>query len=621
MKKILVSAILGVAALAASAQDYTTVTLKASGTLATVLQENNATNAEYLKVICAQGVYMNQTDFDAIRGNLRNTLKGLDLSETQITYYETRNAFPDSGLQAMYYLETVVLPDNLIAIGQYGFNLCYSLKSINLPNSILYFRPYSFQACGSLQIDKLPDSLREINDNAFYSEAKTLFSNAGFSCTPESSMIGLTASELPAGVTKIGNNAFNGTGVTFSELPEGLTKLGTRAFRNTNVTFSSFPSSLSVDSIGDAAFVNCLGITEFTIPDKMTSIPNQTFYWDKAVTTPRTFYCNQTTPPKAAYDTSGFTGAFGNSNNFSYVTMYVPLEAVSKYESQSPVTPYSTMNITGMLYLVGNMTENDATPDGYGNPSYMFTKSMEEVEGTETPVYTLNVASVSSKDKFYLQSVSQIYSWDMSKDGEGLVEGNDDTYFLTDDNTDEMYLAGSYLNVTFTYIPGSGLFYYTGTPANSDFVITPGNDQTNQSGELNKDDYDIVMTTPYDGVIVFIYVPSDYNQDIAYYEVSSDGIAPAAIQTAKVTDGYFTVPLSVGTAGEISIYKSDDSTEQPAATFTYKVVSGIPTGVETIDEFGSAAEYFTLQGTKVANPAPGNIYIKIANGKVSKILM
>lgn len=619
MKKILVSAILGVAALAACAQEYTTVTLETSGTLATVLQANNATNAEYLKVICTEGVQMVDADFAAIRSNLRNTLKGLDLSETSI--YAYGSSTPTNALIYMYNLETVILPEGLTAVGQYTFFICYNLRTIKLPSTLLYIRLSAFQGCESLQLDKLPEGLLEINDNAFFSQAGTTISNSGFSYTPKSSMTGLTASELPAGITVIGENAFNGTGVTFSEFPEGLKTLGNTAFRNTNVTFSSFPASLFAEggSLGNSVFVNCLGITEFTIPDEMTTIPSRTFYWDKSVTKPRTFYCTQTKVPSATYDPSGTNGTFGNSDDFSNVTMYVPLEAVSAYESQSPVTPYSTMNITGMLYLVGNMTENDATPSGYGNPSYMFTKSMEEVDDTETAVYTLNVASVSDEDKFYLQSVSQIYSMNMNTDQNGLVMGNKN-YTLTAGNTDQMSLDGSYLNVTFTFIPASGLFYYTGTQVKNDFVITPGNDQTNQSGELNSEDYDIVMTTPYDGVIVFIYVPSDYTQDVAYYEVSSNGIAPAAIQTAKVTDGYFTVPLSVGTSGDINIYESDNSTE-PAATFTYKVVSGIPTGVETIDEFGTAAEYFTLQGTKVANPAPGNIYIKIANGKVSKILM
>lgn len=621
MKKLLISTILGLAAFTAGAQDYITVTLEADGTLAIVLTDNNATTAEYLKVVCADGVYMNQDDFAAIRGNLRNTLKGLDLSETSIRYYETIGSVPESGLQAMYYLETVVLPEGLIAIGQYSFNLCYSLKNINLPNTIKYFRPYSFQACESLQIDKLPDSLLEINDNAFYSLPGTTFSNAGFSYTPKSSITGLTASELPSGVTVIGNDAFNGTGVSFSELPEGLKTLGTRAFRNTNVTFTSFPESLFEEggSLGTAAFVNCLGITEFTIPDAMTSIPNQTFYWDKTVTTPRTFYCTQTTPPTAAYDTQGYTGAFGNSSDFSHVTMFVPLDAVDKYQSSDPVTPYSTMNITGLLYLVGDLTTNDDTPDGYPNPSYRFVKSTQEVDGTVTDVYTLNVASVTSEDTFYLQSVGQTYSMNMTNDATGL-EPDNDNYTLEAGNETEMKLNGSYLNVTFTYIPASGAFYYTGTPIADKFVITPGNDQTNQSGELNKDDCDIVITTRNTGALLYIYVPDDYEGNYGYYEITVGEVAEAAIKSAPITDGYFTVPVTVGTTGTINVYDSAESTE-PAATFTYKVVEGVPTAVEILPAHEGEAVYYNLQGVKVSEPVHGNVYIKVVNGKSMKVFI
>ena len=46
------------------------------------------------------------------------------------------------------------------------------------------------------------------------------------------------------------------------------------------------------------------------------------------------------------------------------------------------------------------------------------------------------------------------------------------------------------------------------------------------------------------------------------------------------------------------------------------------TGVEILDASDDAeASYFTLQGVRVAKPEAGKIYIRVAGGKASKIMM
>lgn len=55
-------------------------------------------------------------------------------------------------------------------------------------------------------------------------------------------------------------------------------------------------------------------------------------------------------------------------------------------------------------------------------------------------------------------------------------------------------------------------------------------------------------------------------------------------------------------------------------SYTYDVQNDVTTGVENIEvENGAAAEYFNLQGVRVANPEAGHVYIRVAGGKAVKV--
>ena len=55
-------------------------------------------------------------------------------------------------------------------------------------------------------------------------------------------------------------------------------------------------------------------------------------------------------------------------------------------------------------------------------------------------------------------------------------------------------------------------------------------------------------------------------------------------------------------------------------TVTYKITEANTDGVEAIEAAEAEAEYYTLQGVKVANPTEG-IYVKVANGKATKVVL
>mgnify|MGYP002521520222 CR=1 FL=1 len=83
------------------------------------------------------------------------------------------------------------------------------------------------------------------------------------------------------GVTRIGNNAFDGcnnVSLASVTLPASVTEIGRYAFNNcTNLATVTFASGSQLTSIGLYAFLNS-GLTSITIPASVTSIGMQAFY-------------------------------------------------------------------------------------------------------------------------------------------------------------------------------------------------------------------------------------------------------------------------------------------------------------------------------------------------------
>ena len=214
-------------------------------------------------------------------------------------------------------LKKVVLPEGLRLISGNAFRGCTALTTVVIPESVVNIGAWAFYQCSNIQIDKLPDSLE-----------------------------------------KIGDNAFNETPVSFSYLPESCRQIGTLAFRNTNVSFTKLPDAMDEETsitnrtndnkyFAASVFVNCDGITFFTIPQFMgkVGIPDRTFY-PKTADLARTFICDIATPPTVtAGSGSSYKGSFGTGspdNTYTNVTIYVPKDAVDTYKAKSP---YNTMTV------------------------------------------------------------------------------------------------------------------------------------------------------------------------------------------------------------------------------------------------------------------------------------
>jgi len=150
-------------------------------------------------------------------------------------------------------LSKVNLPESVIEIGDAAFCGCEALTSINIPNSLSKLSDSVFSECAFSQIS-IPDTIKEIDNYAFY-----LCKN-------------LKSISVPTSVNKFGVGLFGGCSSLIEvELPNTLDELGYEFFSGC-VSLSEIAIPLSVEIIGDRAFQHCHSITEIVIPDKVSTI-------------------------------------------------------------------------------------------------------------------------------------------------------------------------------------------------------------------------------------------------------------------------------------------------------------------------------------------------------------
>lgn len=209
-------------------------------------------------------------------------------------------------------------------------------------------------------------------------------------------------------------------------------------------------------------------------------------------------------------------------------------------------------------------------------------------------------------------------------------------------------------NAAFT-VSNTYLAYVKVTPAesvNNDVTLSPGEDDTMQSGVFNAETNSITMHSQEKQVTVFISCPEGaipwYAVEAEKTGVNSPDFQPGnpsemvrqrrvstdlSYEEAKKYDdpehpnyannGQYYVTLENETTGTLYIkysYNDQEPTDQTPATFNFTVVKTDPTGVETIVVGEGETIYFDLSGRRVVNPEKG-IFIKVEAGKVSKVIL
>ena len=172
------------------------------------------------------------------------------------------------GVRAFYdctSLTSITIPDGVTSIGDAAFLGCTSLTSVTIGNGVKSIGGAAFSGCDSLTSITIPDSVTSIGISAFYG------------CSGLKSFKGKYASSDGRCLIKDGELiSFTPCGLTQYTIPDSVTSIRVSTFRNcTSLTSITIPDS--VTSIGDCTFWGCNSLTSVTIGDSVTSIGGSAF--------------------------------------------------------------------------------------------------------------------------------------------------------------------------------------------------------------------------------------------------------------------------------------------------------------------------------------------------------
>lgn len=185
-------------------------------------------------------------------------------------------------------LKSIIIPDGVVLIDSYAFNVCSSLTNVTIPDSVIMINFWGFAHCTSLTNIIIPDSVTTIEERAFLNCESLKDVTIGNNVTwigdeAFCSCHSLTSITIPNSVTTIGESVFNFCdnlkefkGKFISDdgrclIIDGILK----AFAPAGLTEYTIPNS--VTSIGDFAFYCCNNLTSVTIPDSVTTIGESAF--------------------------------------------------------------------------------------------------------------------------------------------------------------------------------------------------------------------------------------------------------------------------------------------------------------------------------------------------------
>ena len=193
-------------------------------------------------------------------------------------------------------ITSIILPDDIVEIGQYAFNLCANLEDINFPINLTSIGDMAFRGCKALTNVVLPDKVEAINAYTFAdcTSLKSFTLGKSFNSFLHSALTGCTALEeilvhaeneyyfshdgvlyneagtlvlYPVGKTATSYIVWNGTETIGTDAFSGASKLTNIVFQNSNLRV-----------INSRAFKNCTALKSVVLPPMLNTIGTEAFY-------------------------------------------------------------------------------------------------------------------------------------------------------------------------------------------------------------------------------------------------------------------------------------------------------------------------------------------------------
>lgn len=449
----------------------------------------------------------------------------------------------------------------------------------------------------------------------------------------------ITSVVIPEGITTIGDAAFRDVrSFTSVVIPASVSQIGSNAFEACeNLTSITFAQGSKLKEIKNHVFKKCTKVTEFVIPEGVTSLGEwslENMSSMTSLTLPSTMATlnsgslarcsslvkltiNATVPPKVT-NANVFDGVqYGKCN------LYVPESALSVYKAADYYKEFANMSdaiVIGILRYMPNEDGKTAEVSVSDKNAKEEVEILSEVtikgnkyavtsiaEGGFQQSHVTGVVIPSSITKFGNKAFVNAYDLTSIVIPASVTDLGEEAFRYDNKLTSIEFEAGSHITVIKNYT-------FDNCKNIKELVIPEGVKTIDKWAFQNMSALTSLVLPS-----TLTYVGNwSFQSSNACTTLQVNAITPPEVESDNGTFNKF--PVSTCTlkvpAGSKNAYA-----EAPGWKYFTNIEEMSPSGVDTIeDTVEGTPVYYNLMGVKVENPESG-LYIVVKNGKASKVII